>query len=169
MKVLKTKDFQNYIWIAKSKEKEKILNKILDNEEDLGRIQNGDWDTDADCVSSRNQGPCWDNGDTLSWNSSQWKATPYHNTSPVGLLDHDLLPSQASTQQAPRTPACGDATPPGSCQPDSPPAEWQPLATGGLQQQQTPARRQPRRCKNTGMDAKGVTPEQLWQKFCCPW
>jgi hypothetical protein len=24
----------------------------------LERIQNGDWDIDTDCISSRNQGPC---------------------------------------------------------------------------------------------------------------
>jgi hypothetical protein len=30
-----------------------------------GRIQNGDWNTDADCMSSGNQGPCGDDGDML--------------------------------------------------------------------------------------------------------
>jgi hypothetical protein len=29
------------------------------------RIQNGNWDTDADCMSSRNQGSCLYDGDTL--------------------------------------------------------------------------------------------------------
>jgi hypothetical protein len=31
--------------------------------ENKGRIQNGDWDTDEDCVSSMNQEPCWDTED----------------------------------------------------------------------------------------------------------
>jgi hypothetical protein len=26
--------------------------------ESMRRIQNGDWDTDAECMSSMNQGPC---------------------------------------------------------------------------------------------------------------
>jgi hypothetical protein len=33
----------------------------------LRRSQNVNWDTDADCVSSMNQGPCWDSGDILAW------------------------------------------------------------------------------------------------------
>jgi hypothetical protein len=49
--------------------------------------------TDADCMSSVNQGPCWDSGDTLGWGKAQgkaetsapwipspWKASPHHDT-----------------------------------------------------------------------------------------
>jgi hypothetical protein len=59
----------------------------------LGRIQNGDWDTDADGVSSGNQGSCWVTGDTLGWGkapgkaetlapwtTNTWKSSPCHDT-----------------------------------------------------------------------------------------
>jgi hypothetical protein len=36
-----------------------------DRKYSLERIQNGDWDTDTDCMSSRKQGYCEDAGNTL--------------------------------------------------------------------------------------------------------
>jgi hypothetical protein len=58
----------------------------------LGEIQDGDWDTAADLLSSVNQGLCWGAGDTLGWGKTQgraetsalwtpssWKASPHHN------------------------------------------------------------------------------------------
>jgi hypothetical protein len=42
--------------------------------------ENGDWDIDTDCVSSVNQGPCWDAGDMHSWGKSPGRA----ETSPPG-------------------------------------------------------------------------------------
>jgi hypothetical protein len=39
--------------------------------------------------------------------------------------------------------------------------------TGGLQHHQTLAPNLPRRCRQTGLEAKGVTPELLRLKFYC--
>jgi hypothetical protein len=30
-------------------------------------IQDGNWDTDTDCMNSMNEGLCWDTGDTIGW------------------------------------------------------------------------------------------------------
>jgi hypothetical protein len=62
----------------------------------------------------------------------------------------------------------------GHCPPDSPPgpyppAHWLPPATGGLQHHQTLAPKLPRRHRQTGLDAKRVTPELLRLKFYCSW
>jgi hypothetical protein len=56
-------------------------------------IQNGNWDIDADSISSVNQGAYWDTGATLGrgeapgrvktlalWTPSLWKASPCHKT-----------------------------------------------------------------------------------------
>jgi hypothetical protein len=48
---------------------------------------NGDWDTEADCMSSMNQGPCWDAGDMLGWGKAQGKA----ETSACLSLDWERL------------------------------------------------------------------------------
>jgi hypothetical protein len=74
--------------------------------EEYPKIQNGDWDTNTQCVNCGNQGPCWDAADTLGldqaqeraetlapWTPSQWKASPRHDTlkeqvglcQPIGL------------------------------------------------------------------------------------
>jgi hypothetical protein len=46
----------------------------------------------------------------------------------------------------------------------------QPLpTTGGLQHYQMPAPNLPRRCRQTGLDAKGVTPKLLRLKFYSSW
>jgi hypothetical protein len=60
---------------------------------ELGKIQNGNWDTDTDSMSSMSQGPCWDAGASLGrgkapgrvetlppWTPSPWKASPCHDT-----------------------------------------------------------------------------------------
>jgi hypothetical protein len=77
------------------------------------------------------------------------------------------------------------ASPPGLC-PSGPPglspteqpncrspacrlAHWPPPTTERLQQHQTPAPNLPRRCRQTGLDAKGITPELLRLKFYCSW
>jgi hypothetical protein len=62
------------------------------NEKLWEEIQDGDWDTAADCMSSVNQEACWDTGDTLGrgkaqgraktsalWIPRSWKASPCHN------------------------------------------------------------------------------------------
>jgi hypothetical protein len=41
-------------------------------------IQNGDWDTDTDCVSSVNQAPCWDTGDTHGWGTASGELKRWH-------------------------------------------------------------------------------------------
>jgi hypothetical protein len=41
---------------------------------ELRVIQNGNWDTDSGCVSSGNQGLCWDIGDMLGWRKAQGRA-----------------------------------------------------------------------------------------------
>jgi hypothetical protein len=64
-----------------------------DKKYSLESIYNGYWDTDTDCMISRNQGPCWDAGDTLGWGKAQvraetsapwtpslWKTSPHHDT-----------------------------------------------------------------------------------------
>jgi hypothetical protein len=66
-----------------------------DRKYSLERIQNGE--TDTDCMSSRNQGPSWDAGDTLGWckapgraetlapwSPSLWNICPHHDTLPPG-------------------------------------------------------------------------------------
>jgi hypothetical protein len=68
-------------------------------------------------------------------------------------------------------PACWTGTPLGCGPPARPQAHW-PLphrlsATGGLQHHQTPAPNLPRRCRQTALDAKRVTPELLRLKFYC--
>jgi hypothetical protein len=103
-------------------------------------IQNGDWDTEADCVSSRNQGPCWDTGDMLGWGKSTvraktsaplapspWKASPCHNTLkeqvgsslPASVPGCNLTrtpplqaPALLSLQATAHLPACRPANPP---------------------------------------------------------
>jgi hypothetical protein len=65
-----------------------------------GKIQDGNWHTDTDCVSNVNQEFCWDAGDTLGWGkvsrraetsalwtTSLWKASPCHDllTKPPAL------------------------------------------------------------------------------------
>jgi hypothetical protein len=57
------------------------------------RIQDGDWGTNADSVSSMNQGPCWDTGAMLGrgeapgrvetfapWTPRPWTASPCYDT-----------------------------------------------------------------------------------------
>jgi hypothetical protein len=44
-----------------------------------------------------------------------------------------------------------------------------PPANGGHQHHQTPAPNLPRRCRQTGLDAKGVITELLRLKFYCSW
>jgi hypothetical protein len=64
-----------------------------------GRIQDGDWGTEADSVSSMSQGPCWDTGamfgggeaprrveTSTPWTPSPWKASPHHVKRTGGLL-----------------------------------------------------------------------------------
>jgi hypothetical protein len=46
-------------------------------------------------------------------------------------------------------------------------AQWLPPMTGGLQHHQTLYLNLPRRCRQTGLDAQGVTPELLSLKFYC--
>jgi hypothetical protein len=75
-------------------------------------------------VSTRNQGPCWDAGDTFGWGkapgraktSAPWTPTPW-KASPC----HDTLKEQAVHH------------------------------------------------RQTGLDAKGMTPELLWLKLYCSW
>jgi hypothetical protein len=198
------------------------------------RIQNGDWDRDADCVSSMNQEPCWDAGETLGWGKAKgtpetlapwtpslWKASSCHDTlkEKASHYMHDAnicqpagpLPCRTARPQLTRWPGCHskglpDCHPtgqpgfcptglPGCCLPAhqatallrehwhnghhpadlpdhcllAPPAH-QPLpATGMFQHQQTLATNLPRRHRQTGLDAKGVTPDILRLKFYCSW
>jgi hypothetical protein len=77
----------------------------------LERIQNGNWNTDTDCVSSGNQGSCWDAGDMLGWGKalgraeplapwtpSPWKVSPHHEgrLPPVHCLPATSHHSRAS-------------------------------------------------------------------------
>jgi hypothetical protein len=48
-------------------------------------------------------------------------------------------------------------------------AQRLPPATGRLQHHQMPAPNLPSRCRQTELDAKGVTPELLRLKFYCSW
>jgi hypothetical protein len=111
----------------------------------LERIQNGDWDTDTDCMSSRNQGPCWDAGDTLDWGKapgraetsspwtpSLWKASPHNDTlkeqvgcHPPAGRPRSPLSSQITVFWSTRAPPTGQ---PGhhlpAHQADAPQAHW---------------------------------------------
>jgi hypothetical protein len=64
-----------------------------DRKYSLERILSGNWNTDTDCMSSGNERPCWDAGDTFGWGTtpgraeiltpwapSLWKASPHHDT-----------------------------------------------------------------------------------------
>jgi hypothetical protein len=119
--------------IASSRERFKSPN--------LHHIDNGDQDTDADCMSSVNQGPCWDAGDTLGWGKapgstetsapwtpSMWKAPSYHNT----LKEQEGLCHHQPTGILPLRPAR-----PLSCRTVATHQHRSPPATGGLQDHQT--------------------------------
>jgi hypothetical protein len=173
--------------------------------ESVGRIQNGNWDTDADCMSSRNQRPCWDVGDMLGWGKEQgkaktsepctpslWKSSPHHNTLKEQANSHMGNRHQATTyppahQASARLQAHRHVSPPGFCL-IGPPAHWPPSpgpptnhlatappdhhlppGTGVLQHHQKPAPNLPRRCRQTRLDAKGITPELVRLKFYCSW
>jgi hypothetical protein len=99
-----------------------------------------------------------------------WKnrraSTPMHwltasqPTGPLSQRPPRSLPCQAATGQPTRPP------------PHRPPPHRPtrpPHATGQLQHHQTLAPKMPRRHKQTGLDAKGVTPELLRLKFYCSW
>jgi hypothetical protein len=58
---------------------------------------------------------------------------------------------------------------PGLHPPTGPPAHHLPPAKTELQHHQMPAPNMPRRGRQTGLDAKGVTPELLRLKFYCSW
>jgi hypothetical protein len=66
------------------------------------------------------------------------------------LLDHQATAPQANQATAP-----------------SLPAHWLLPTTGGFKHYQTPAQNLPKRCRQTRLDAKRVTPELLRLKFYC--
>jgi hypothetical protein len=148
-------------------------------------------------MSSVNQGPCWDTGDSLGWGKAQgraetsahwttslWKASPCHNILKEQVGHHAATVCQATAPQASqgsvtcqatrptphrtaRLPPHGPTGPPLASPPGYHlPAHWPLPTTGGLKHHQTLAPNLPRRCRQTGLDAKGVTPEQLRLKFC---
>jgi hypothetical protein len=97
---------------------------------------------------------------------------------PMGPPDHLSPDCQASAPQNTQAATCQPTTPQTQQTTAHPPAlqataclpTHRPLpATGGLQHHQTPAPNLPRRCRKTGLDAKGVTPELLRLKFYCSW
>jgi hypothetical protein len=127
-------------------------------------LENGDWDTDRDCMSSGNQGPCWDAGDTLGWGKAPGTVetlAPW--TASCGRLLHITKHWKNRWAATPMLP------PP--CRPTRPPPAGLPPhllpATGGFQHHQMPAPNLPRRCRQTGLDAKGITTELLRLKFYC--
>jgi hypothetical protein len=89
------------------------------------RIQNGNWDIDADCVNSVNQGLSWEAGDTLGWGKaqgraetsglwtpSQWETSPHHDTlkEQVGRHTHATAEYQST-----RPLCCRPTNPTPSC------------------------------------------------------
>jgi hypothetical protein len=109
-------------------------------------------------MNSVNQGPCWDTGDIHGRGKAQGKAetSPPWTPSPwKSSLCHDRLKEQAGCHLHVAA-AC-------------PLPARLPTTTGGLQHHQTPAPNLPRRCRQTALDAKGVTPELLKLKFYCSW
>jgi hypothetical protein len=151
------------------------------------RIQNGDWDTNAEYVSSGNQEPCWDAGDMIGWGKAPGRAETLAHRTPrpwKASPHHDTLKEQTKNRQA-ATPM-----PPPACQPTMPPPHWstgslpcrpamllptglqshQPLpTTGGPQYHQWLVPNLPRRWRQRGLDAKGVTLKLLILKFYCSW
>jgi hypothetical protein len=74
-----------------------ILWRKLRKQKPLKRIQDGNWDIAADCVSSVNQGLCWDAGDTLGWGKAQGRAETSALWTPSSWMAspcHDLLKEQ---------------------------------------------------------------------------
>jgi hypothetical protein len=74
------------------------------------KIQDGDWDTDADCISSMDQGPCWDAGDMLGWGKAQGEQKLRH---PEPLMMESFSMPQFTERTAWQLPArpllCGPA------------------------------------------------------------
>jgi hypothetical protein len=89
------------------------------------KIQDGDWDTDADWERSVNWGPCWDAGNTLGWGKAPGRAeVRFPEPLAHGRLLHATIywkstwaaAHQASTPQAcqfPALQACRPTTLPG--------------------------------------------------------
>jgi hypothetical protein len=138
-------------------------------------------------MSSVNQGPCWDAGDMLGWGKAQgraetsahwtpslWKFSQWYDTlkdqvAPIPLLSDGPPPCHPARLAHCRPTKLQPAGPLGSHPPAGPPAH-QPIPTiGGLQYHQMPAPNLPRRCRQTGLYAKGITLEQLRLKFYCSW
>jgi hypothetical protein len=97
---------------------------------------------------------------------------------PTGLPDYRpaMPPTCRPTRLLPAGPPGRHPTRPQSARPPSarpppqqPPAHQLPPATRRLQHHQMQAPKLPRRCRQTGLDAKRVTPELLRQKFYCSW
>jgi hypothetical protein len=133
-------------------------------------------DMDADCMSSRKQGPCWDAGDTRGWGKPQgrvetsapwtpslWKISPRH----------DILKEQVGHH-----PHAAAAHPPAH-QASSPPAHqllpYRPTRVppaGPQQECSSTTKHQLQTClrwRQAGLDAEGVTTELLRLKFYCSW
>jgi hypothetical protein len=116
-------------------------------------IQDGDWDTATDLMSSVNQWLCWNAGDTLGWGKAQgraetsalwapssWKASPCHDL----LKEHPVLHakprpigprSRCSTGRGISDPSTHSSIPPGPHSPKLPPMrhtrsppDWPPKA-----------------------------------------
>jgi hypothetical protein len=86
---------------------------------------------------------------------ASWAAPPPDHH-PTGTLGHQ------PTHPSGHCPLeCQATAPPDSHLPAHQAATHQPLTTGGLQHHQTPSPNLPWRHIQTGLDAKGVTPEQL--------
>jgi hypothetical protein len=123
-------------------------------------IQNGNWDSDADSVSSVNQGPYWDAGATLGggeapgrvetlapWTPSLWKSSPCHNTlrKQAGCHPH------AATNASHQLPATSSKH---AWETFSRPNRWEPSisrypsATSGIKQHNPPGQTDPHLQKN---------------------
>jgi hypothetical protein len=88
---------------------------------------------------------------------------------PLGLHPVEQPGLHLPACQAIAPPGFCPASLPGCCPPADPPAQWLPPAMGGLQHYQTPGPNLPERCRQTRLDANGVTPELLRLKFYCSW
>jgi hypothetical protein len=144
--------------------------------EKLWRIQNGDWDTDADCMRSGNQGPCEMLETHLVEVKCQGELKLHH---PEPLACGRLLMSWYTDTPTLPPPAHWPTRMPPTHQPTRfcpaglpdhrLPAHWLLPTTGGLHYHQTLAPGLPRRHRQRGLDAKGVTPELLRLKFYFSW
>jgi hypothetical protein len=109
--------------------------------------------------------PCWTSAQQACWAATSWSAGP-PPTGPPGQNSPKLLPT-SSPGHCPtgllghHPPARQDAA--------RLLAHWLLPTTEGLQHHQMPAPNLPRKRRQTGPDAEGVTPEVLRLKFYSSW